>query len=295
MIADSSSPPQTQIDLTPVKLPERSRAFGDFQSFKMGMLYKLPARMFFNTTCENSLRLETNVLQTHNRNHADMIYRVLPNVTLGYALTKQTRVSANYFFFRDQYMDNSNFLSRNVHSVGMQGNHDFIISPRTTITTGVLWRELFITRNPDLNDLIPQAQVVRRVGERGAIYGGVMGQFRFQHVFGVFQEADQFYSFGAVYRTPKWTLLADNTLITNFGKRHLRGGDNNQVIVMTLEAGRKISSRLPLTAFVRAEPIFNMGDWKRTGFGGVNVRIFGGIRAEINKPAIFPVHIKSAS
>jgi hypothetical protein len=299
LLAQSNSSNQsqpTQFDLSPVKLPERGgSAFGQFQNMKMGLLYKLPAKMFLNASVENSLREETNVLQTSSRNHSDMIYRVLPNVTLGYALDKKTRVAANYFFFRDQYMDNSRLLSRNIHSVGFRADRDFQISPRTTITTGIFGRELFITGTDNLTDIIPSVTLVRRVGERGAVYSSVLGQLRWNKMFARWQEGDQFYSFGGVYRLPKWSFLFDTTLIDNFGRPALRGGvASNHVIVMTLEAGRKISNRLPLTAFARVEPIFNIGQEKRTGFAGVNVRIFGGIRAEISKPAIFPVRLRGA-
>lgn len=280
--------------MTPVRLPERGGSFGSMQNFKTGALYYLPSKMFFNATIENSLRLETNVLQTTKRNHSDMVYRVLPNVTLGYALNRSTRVSSNYFFFRDQYMDNSNLLSRNIHSVGMRIDKDLLVTPKGSITAGFFARELFITNFQALQDLIPSVTAVKRVGSNGAIYGSVLGQLRWRKVFANFQEGDMFYSFGGVYRTPKWTFLADTTVIDNFGKPALRGGvANNHVIVMTLEAGRKVSSKLPLTAFVRAEPIFNIGQEKRTGFAGVNFRIFGGLRTEFSKPAIFPVKLGS--
>jgi hypothetical protein len=87
------------IDLTPVRLPERTSAFNGLDSFKSQALYKLPGRVFFNASVENSLRFEANTFQTNRHYLSDMVYRVLPNVTLGYALDKKTRVSANYFFF----------------------------------------------------------------------------------------------------------------------------------------------------------------------------------------------------
>jgi len=283
-----------QFDLTPVTLPERGSAFGSMQSFKTNALYYLPSKMFLNATVENSLRLETNVLQTQKRNHLDMIYRVLPNVTLGYAINRTTRVAMNYFFFRDQYMSNASLLSRNIHSVGFRGDKDFIISPKTTVTTSFFARELFISEFDELSDLLPSVTVVRRVGRGGAIYGSALGQIRFRDVFSRFQEGDTFFSMGAVYRTPRWTLVADNTVINNYGVPALRGGvSNNTAIVTTLEAGRKISQRLPLTAFIRAEPIYNIGQASRAGFAGVNFRLFGGIRTEISKPAIFPVALRS--
>lgn len=263
------------------------------QNMRTGVLYYLPAKMFFNATVENSDRLETNVLQTQHRNHIDQIYRVLPNVTLGYAPTRTSRVSCNYFFFRDQYMSNAKLLSRNIHSIGFRGDKDWVLNPRTTLTTSFFARELFVQRFANLCDLIPSATLVRRVGTGGAIYGSVLGQLRWRDVFGSWQEGDTFFSLGSVYRTPRWTFIADTTLIDNYGRPALRGGvANNHVIVMTLEAGRKVSQRLPLTAFIRAEPIFNIGQAERQGYAGVNFRLFGGVRAEISKPAIFPVSLR---
>jgi hypothetical protein len=62
---------------------------------------------------------------------------------------------------------------------------------------------------------------------------------------------------------------------------------------MSMEAARKVSSRLPVVAFVRAQPIFNIGQQYRTGYSNFNFRLFGGIRAEVSKPAIFPVKLHS--
>lgn len=287
------------IDLTPVRLPERPGTFNNFENFKAGALYKLPGRVFLNASVENSLRFEVNTFQTNRHYLSDMVYRVLPNVTLGYALTKKTRVSANYFFFRDQYDLRDTRLSRNIHSVGGQIQHDWNPTPKTTITAGLFPRALFISTanapSVQFYDIIPSIAVAKRVKTASVIYGSVMGQIRFRDPFSNFQEGDQFYSFGGAGRFGKnlnWNYLLDTTLVTNFGNSNLRQGPNNQVIIVTGELGRRIHPRLPLTAFVRAEPIFNMGANKSPGYAGFNFRIFGGIRADIAKPAIFPVKLK---
>ena len=284
------------IDLTPVRLPERTSAFNGLDSFKSQALYKLPGRVFFNASVENSLRFEANTFQTNRHYLSDMVYRVLPNVTLGYALDKKTRVSANYFFFRDQYTLRNNALSRNIHSIGGRIDRDVKINDKTTATFGLMPRVLFINtvNAPSIlfNDLIPSAVISRRVGQSGLIYGSVMGQVRWHGIASGFQEFDQFYSFGGTWRKGPWNFLVDNTLVTNFGNRRLRFGPNNQVIVTTLEAGRRIHPRLPITAFVRAEPIFNIGANTTPGYAGFNFRIFGGLRAEIAKPPIFPIKLK---
>ena len=283
--AEEGSAETVPIDLTPVNLPERGNAL---DSFKAQTLYHLPARLFLYANCENTLRLETNVLQTLKRNRADMIYRVLPNITLGWAFTPRTRFAWNYFFLRDTYTKDY-FLDRNMQSVGFRLDHDIPVGEKATLTTGIFTRELFITHSGPLNDLIPSVVLTRRVGFHGVVYGSILGQFRFRNVLQRYQEMDQFYSVGGAYRKGLWYLSGDFTTITNFGKRRLRGGHNNQNFILTLEAGRQMGRRLPVTAFIRLEPIFNTGANSSTGFAGVNIRVFGGLRVEVAKPAIFPV------
>lgn len=290
LLAATSSPDvETPIDLTPVNLPERPGAA--FQSYKSESLYRLPSRMFFDANVENSLRLETNVFQTLKRNRADGVYRILPNVTLGYALDRKTRVSANYFYLRDNYMLNAHALNRSIHSVGFAINRDLYTGRKGTITGGFFARELFITRAPELCDLLPSVSFNRRVGQRGLLYGSITGQIRMRKFLGRFQEFDQFYSFGGLMRRGAWTLLADNTFVSNFGRTKMRGGHNQQIFVLTMEASRPVHRRLPLVAFVRAQPIFNIGASGNPGFAGFDFRLFSGLRLELSKPAIFPVKI----
>lgn len=298
-IAQSVSKPDDtqQLDLTPIRIPERGAAFSNFDSYKAKMLYKLPARMFFSGVCENSLRLETNVFQTSRNPQADLVYRVVPNLTVGYAVTRRTRVASNFFFFRDQYASKDNVLSRNIYSVGLRADHDFTLNDKTTMTASLFCRELFFNlqnaSTPPLSDIIPSAVVVRRVGQHGAVYGSVMGQVRFQKMLDRFQEFDQFYSVGYVLRKSPWVFTTDCTFLTNFGNSNLRGGNNNQVFVLTGEVARQLHRNIPLSAFVRAEPIFNMGANSSPGLAGFNFRLYGGLRAEVSKPAIFPTKLAS--
>lgn len=291
--AETPSTPPQQMDLTPVRLQERGSAFSPLQNLQTGILYYLPAKMFFDASVENSMRLETNVYQRRKNVRTDGVYRVFPNVTLGYAPTRTTRISANYFMFRDEYFDTSH-LSRNIQSVGIRGDKDWLLTPRTTLTTSLFARELFITHSHNLLDLQPTATLFHRVGRTGGIYASSLLQLRWEDFLKQYQETDPFYSIGSMYRTPNWTFVWDNTLVDSFGKPKLRGGvASNHQLVMTLEAARKISPRLPLVAFLRAQPIFNMGQEKRTGYAGFDFRLFAGIRAEVAKPAIFPVKLHS--
>lgn len=276
------------VDLVPVQLPSRVNRM---EYAKEGLLYHLPARMFLTGTVENTLRLETNIYQTSSHYKQDMIYRVMPNVTLGYALSRKTRVSANYFFLRDQYAFHNALLSRNIQSVGFQVDRDFQISPKTTLTAGLLNRELFMTGSQPFTDILPSLTLVRRVGQSGILYSSIMGQLRWRHMLTQWQEGDQFYTLGGIYRKNLWALSASTTLVSNFGVQSLRGGANNQMIIMTMEADRQISRKIPVIAFVRVQPIFNMGANSSPGFAGVNFRVYGGLRMDIAKPALFPPKI----
>ncbi|HEY9776722.1 MAG TPA: hypothetical protein V6C81_23365 [Planktothrix sp.] len=280
-------------DLTPVQLPERGPQFTNFSTFETNALYKLPSRMFFSTICDNSLRLETNVYQTEDNYRQDMIYRVFPDVLAGYALTDKTRVAANYFFFRDQYTTKES-LSRNIHSIGLRVDHDINLTDRTTLTPSFFGRALLTDLNDqashELTDLIPGVTLSHRVGYADVVYAAVLGQLRWQNMFIQFQEGDQFYSIGSVMRRNLWTFWTDLTLASNFGKVRLRDGQNNQVIIMTLEAARQLSRKYPLSVYVQAQPIFNIGA-SSPGYAGVNFRVFGGLRVALSKPAIFPVKL----
>lgn len=292
--APAGPEPAQPIDLTPVQLPERGPQFTTFNTFQTAAMYRLPSKMFFSAICDNSLRLETNVYQTAQDHNADMVYRVLPNVLAGYALTNRTRVAANYFYFRDQYTLNQG-LSRNINSIGMRIDHDIPINEKTTLTTGFFGRALLTQLNGQsehtLSDLIPSVVLTRRCGYANVIYGSVLGQVRFRNVLGEFQEGDQFYSVGTVIRKRPYVIWIDLTLDSNFGITHLRGGHNNQVLILTMEVARRIHPRLPISVFIQSQPIFNMGANSSPGYAGFNYRLFGGIRAELAKPAIFPVKL----
>ena len=286
------------IDLTPVSLPRRAPNFNRFDQFKGDLLYRLPGKMFFSCVAENSLRLETNVFQTRRDYSSDMVYRILPNINLGYALNKKTRISCNYFYLRDQYTKFNNPLSRDFHSIGYQIQRDVSLPRNINMTVGFFGRALFT--NLDyfddffFNDLIPSVTLQKRVGMRSIVYASCLGQVRFRSMLSRYQEFDQFYSGGIVHRRGAWSFLADSTLASNFGRPILRGGGNNQVIILTQEAARQIHHRIPFQVFARGEEIFNVGAINSPGFAGFNYRIFGGIRLTIAKPAIFPIKLKGS-
>lgn len=285
------------LDLTPVSLPRRAPAFDRFDQFKAGMLYRLPSKMFFSAVVDNSVRLETNVFQTNSRNSSDFVYRLLPNITLGYALTKRTRVACNYFLLRDQYTEFNRPLSRTLQSVGFRIDHDVPLRNNANLSFGLFSRALFssldyIDDPPFLNDILPSVTLTKQFGRRTIAYASCLGQIRFRRFLNRYQEFDQFYSGGVVYRKGGWTFLGDGTLASNFGRPVYRGGPNNQVIILTQELARKVHHIAPLQTFIRSQEIFNMGAPQAPGFAGFNYRIFGGIRVTVSKPPIFPIKLK---
>jgi len=300
--SDDLAPENRPVDLTPVSLPRRSPNFNRLDSFEAGVLYRLPTRLFFSSTVENSLRAETNIFQTERDATTDMIYRVLPNTTLGYALTRTTRVACNYFFLRDQYTEFNRPLSRNFHSVGFILSQDIPNRSKYNVNLNFMGRGLFATMDyldeSFFNDLLPQLSISRPVSNRfgnGVVYLNVLGQIRFREVLSKFQEGDQFYSLGYVHWRGPWQFLFDTTLNNNFGSKRLRLGNDNQVFILTQEIARRVHPRINLQTFVRSQEIYNMGASSSPGYAGFNYRIFGGLRFQVSKAPIFPVRMQVAS
>ena len=69
---------------------------------------------------------------------------------------------------------------------------------------------------------------------------------------------------------------------------------NYHSIIVTAEVAKPIKRNVPISLFVRAEPVFNFGTPEHDNFGlsGVNFRLFGGIRASLSKPAVAMVDLE---
>lgn len=301
-----------QVDLVPAALPRRTPAFGRYNDFQQRALYHLPAKMFFNTVIENSLRLETNVFQTSPKESSDMIYRILPNTNLGYEIAKNTQIYSNYFFLRDQYTDFSPLLNRNFHSIGFGLNRFVPLKNRSTLIFGLQGRGLFATLDKFpgsfFNDYLPSITYQKVIGTNQFIYASVVGQLRFREMCARFQEGDIFYTFGHLYRRGGWNLLNNFTLVSNFGSQKIRQGPDTQIIILEQELSRQVSRKLPwLQTFIRTQEIFNMGAGNipfvpgltapggggvYPGFAGVNCRVFAGLRATVAKPVLQQPKIK---
>ncbi|MDX2107157.1 MAG: hypothetical protein SFY67_12215 [Candidatus Melainabacteria bacterium] len=302
-----------QVDLVPTNIPRRTPAFNRMSEHQIRLYQTLPRKLFFSSVLENSLRLETNVFQTSPKESSDMIYRVLPNTTIGYEIAKNTQIYSNYFFLRDQYTDFSPLLNRNFHSIGFGLNRTFELpKQRGSLILGLLGRGLFATLDKFpgsfFNDYLPSI-TYQRAFNRGDhshyIYASVFGQLRFREMAARFQEGDIFYTAGHIYRHRGWAFLNNITLASNFGSQKIRQGPDTQIIILEHELSRQISRRFSwLQTFIRAQEIFNMGAGNvpftpgavdnavYPGFSGVNCRVFAGIRATVFKAALPEVKLK---
>lgn len=299
-----------QVDLVPTNIPRRTPAFNRMTESQMRLYQLLPAKLFFSSVIENSLRLETNVFQTSPKESSDMIYRVFPNTTIGYEIAKNTQIYSNYFFLRDQYTSFSPLLNRNFHSIGFGLNRTFELpKQRGSLILGLQGRGLFATLDKFpgsfFNDYLPSITYQKGFSNGHAVFASVFGQLRFREMAARFQEGDIFYTLGHIYRRGGWAFLNNFTLASNFGSQKIRQGPDTQIIILEHEFSRQVSRKFPwLQTFIRAQEIFNMGAGNvpftpgaldnavYPGFSGINCRVFAGIRTTFYKAALPDTKLK---
>ena len=88
-------------DVTPSGLTQERQLVSP--GFVFRTFQKIPARLWYNSTTEVTQRLETNVFFTAKNPKRDYVFRVLPNVTVGYNFLDNTAVYCNYFVIKDVY------------------------------------------------------------------------------------------------------------------------------------------------------------------------------------------------
>ena len=286
-IADASVPAPNLLptDVTPfTRRRDPGALFGQVTRFKA--LQVLPARIFFNSTVEVSQRLDTNVLFTHGHPQADYAFRAMPNVTLGYNFWRNSSIYCNYFVIKDtfaRYASPLNFPT--FQSVSMGLRQTFRLGERTSAVVDLQARELWQTSHLHQADLIPSINLTRAVTPRSIIFGGLLLQMRSQNYFqGPSREIDPFYTVGLVHRRGLWNFVASDTLVTNFRNRIAIPDKGNATMVADLEVSRPLIRQLPcMTAFVRAEPVWNWAGHKLPGLSGFDFRLYGGLRLSANK------------
>lgn len=276
-------------DETPTHIGDERQLFTI--PLKVMLLERLPARMYFSSVTEVTQRFESNVLSTASQPRRDYVFRVLPNVTLGYNILPRTNVYCNYFVIKDVFghtplLNQSTFQSL---SGGVQ--HDIPIGRKTNLQLNFQVRELWQARRFRQADMLPGFTITHYLTPRIIAFFNGQLQMRSQTIFeGPTREMDPFYTLGAVFRKGYWTLTSTGTLVNNFRNNKAIPPQTNMVIICDFELSRPVSrKRLPgLDIFIRAEPIWNWQGKSQPGLSGFDFRFFSGLRLTLSKPSIHP-------
>ena len=320
-VAQALPPSSTIIPTDTLPLPAVQNRLSFAENLQLRILQKLPARFYFNSTCELSTRYETNPFQFPKKrsllhqlpppgiirilnsfqqaqindiiglaNNDDVVFRVLPNVTAGWTLTPKTRLYANYFMIRDQ-LAHSVRLNTVIHSIGGGIQQDFPITSRGNLQAEFQFRELYQLHQQSVFDFLPGLTFSYVLTPRVVLFANALLQLRSKAFFQApTKEIDPFYTWGGLYQRNGWTFSASSTFVQNFREPFRRNASipvNNYSFICDFEISRRIIKELPgLQAFVRAEPIYNFHSHNRPGLSGMDFRMFFGMRMAMAKPAL---------
>jgi len=277
-------------DVTPSSLGREREYVSPGLAFRI--FQKLPERLWFNSTTEVTQRLETNVFFTARHNVADYVFRVLPNVTVGYNVLGNTSIYCNYFVIKDVYADNKRQLTfPTTQSLLLGFRQDIPIARRTTGQLDFQARELWQTSHLHQADLIPGFTLTHVLRPNIVLFGNVLLQMRGRNYFvAPTRELDPFYSVGAVVRRGSWTFSATDTYVTNFRSPPFHGSvphHGNVSMIGDFEVSHPIHRNMQgLVWFIRAEPIWNWASARLPGLSGFDFRLFGGLRLALSKPSL---------
>lgn len=287
-IAQRGSVPSPTILPTDVN-PEifsSERALGS-RDLQFAILKRIPSRLWFSTVTEVSQRYESNVFFTTSRPRSDYIFRVLPNVTLGYDFYKNTSVYCNYFVIKDVFAYHQQLTAPTTMSLSLGFKQDIPLGRRLNANIDFQSRELWQAKHLRQADLLPSVSVSYVVNPNIVLFASSLLQMRSGNYFGgPKRELDPFYSWGAMFRKKQWTFVANSTLVTNYRNRNAIPPISNNTMIADFELSRPINKNIPgLVSFIRAEPVWNWGAPNNPpGLSGFDIRIFGGLRMSYNKP-----------
>jgi len=279
-------PSLTPVDLTPVNMNREQQLLSPGYTYYL--FQNLPNRLWFNVSAETSQRYESNVFFSRTRYVSDYVYRILPNVTLGYETFKKVSIYCNYFVIKDVFVGHHQLTFPTTQSLAGGLRRDFTISPLTNLQLDFQARELWQSSHLHQADLIPGITLTRFVSPRLIVYANLLLQMRGQYYFvAPTREIDPFYTIGSLYTRGSWMFTAVGTLVTNF--RHPPFNDaipnqSNNSIVCDFEVSHPIPKLPNLVGFIRAEPIFNWNGNGVQGISGMDFRLFGGVRMTLAKP-----------
>lgn len=276
-------------DQTTTHIGDERQLFSTPLKFKV--LEKLPERMYFTSVTEVTQRFESNVLSSARNPQRDYVFRVLPNVTLGYNLRPKTSVYANYFMIKDVF-SNTPLLNRSTFQ-SLSGGilQDVRLGQKTNMQLNFQARQLWQARGLYQADLLPGVTLTHSFTPNAIGFFNSQLQMRSQSLFeGPTREIDPFYTVGLVLRRGVWSLTSTGTLVNNFRNRNAVPPISNNAIICDFELARPLSrKRLPgVDVFVRAEPIWNWGAHGAPGLSGFDFRLFSGLRLTVAKPSIYP-------
>jgi hypothetical protein len=308
-------------DVLPLPTIQNRMTFGE--NLQLRILQKLPARFYFSTSTETSLRFESNVFQfpkkrillqklgvtTPNEfvrlsrsnqqaiintlklaDSQDWVFRVLPNVTAGYTLTPRTRLYGTFFFIRDSLFKNVR-LNTDIYSYGYGIQQDIPIGSRANLQVDMQFRELNQMHQHSVFDFLPGLTLSVVATPRTVAYINALMQIRGRKYFQApTRELDPFYTWGVLHQRGGWSFSASSTFVQNFREQFKHGAAipaNNYAMISDFEIARRLFRQLPgLQAFIRAEPIWNMHSHNRPGLAGMDFRLYMGMRFSASKPAL---------
>jgi hypothetical protein len=290
-IAQSPPPQFIPTDVTPYTISPQRNEFAP--GFKFKLFKALPERLWITSSVEVSQRLDTNVLFTYSNPKAGYAFRTLPNITLGYDIARNTAIYTNYFVIKDVYApDYNNINAPTTQSLSWGIRHTKALGQKTSLQFDFQARELWQAVGLHQFDFLPGATATRVLTRNNFVFASTLLQLRGgQYFVAPTREIDPFYTLGYVHRLGKYTLLINDTLVTNF--RHPPFNDSippqsNVSMIADLEINRPVSKKLPfLLAFVRAEPIWNWDSAKAPGISGFDFRLYTGLRLTMTKPSYY--------
>lgn len=272
-------------DQLPTPIGQERQLFSS--PIKLMLLERLPARMYFNAVTEASQRFESNVFNNARSPRRDYVFRILPNVTLGYNVLKRTNVYANYFMIKDVFARTPALNQSTFHSIAGGIQQDVPIGRKTNLQLNMQVRQLFQAQNFYQADMLPGITVTHFFSPNRIAFFNSQLQLRSRNLFmGTPREIDPFYTVGMVNRRGAWTFTSTGTLVNNFRNHRAVPPIKNSSIICDFELSRPVPRLLGVDMFVRAEPIWNWGAGRAPGLSGFDFRLFGGMRIAISKPAI---------
>jgi hypothetical protein len=290
MVAQAAPPQFIPTDVTPFTVNPERNAFNP--GYKFRVFQALPERLWFTASTEVSQRLDTNVLFTADHPKADYAFRVLPNLTVGYNIAKNTSVYANYFVIKDTFATNQFLNDPTTQSMSWGIQHVKSFNAKTSLQYNFQARELWQARNLHQFDFIPGITLTHRLTPRSLVYASALLQMRGGEYFvAPTREIDPFYTVGFLRSKGLWTFIATDTLVTNF--RHPTfsysvPNQGNVSMIADIELNRPILKKFPSAlAFVRAEPVFNWSSHRTPGISGFDFRLYTGIRFILSKPSYY--------